>query len=221
MKTPLEKALSYTFSDPALARLALTHRSADRINNERLEFLGDAILGFVVADELLQRNPQASEGDLSRQRSALVNRQTLADLATGLGLGALLILGPGELKSGGRQRQSILADAVEAVVGAVYIDGGMDACRGVVLALYAHLLSSQPATQMAKDPKTQLQEVLQARGEELPLYQVVSIDGEEHQQTFVVTCGVSLLAAPTSGKGSSRRVAEQNAASKALRLLGL
>jgi len=221
MKTPLEKALGYTFSDPALARLALTHRSADRTNNERLEFLGDAILGFVVADELLQRNPQASEGDLSRQRSALVNRQMLAELADGLGLGALLILGPGELKSGGRQRQSILADAVEAVVGAVYIDGGMDACRDVILGLYAQRLTSQPATPMAKDPKTQLQEMLQARGEELPVYEVVSIDGEEHQQTFVVTCRVNPLAAPTSGKGSSRRVAEQNAASKALRLLGL
>ena len=221
MKTPLEKALCYTFSDPALGGLALTHRSADRINNERLEFLGDAILGFVVADELLQRHPQASEGDLSRQRSALVNRQTLAELATELGLGALLILGPGELKSGGRQRQSILADAVEAVVGAVYIDGGMDACREVILRLYAQRLACQPASQMAKDPKTRLQEALQARGEELPFYEVVSIDGEEHQQTFVVTCRVSPLAAPTRGKGSSRRTAEQNAATKALQLLGL
>lgn len=221
MKTPLEKALGYSFSDLTLAQLALTHRSADRINNERLEFLGDAILGFVVADELLQRYPQASEGDLSRQRSALVNRQTLADLAGNLGLGGLLILGPGELKSGGRQRLSILADAVEAVIGAVYIDGGMEACRPVILRLYANLLSSQPASNSAKDAKTQLQEVLQARGAELPFYQVLSIDGEEHQQTFVVTCQVSLLPAPTKGKGSNRRVAEQDAATKALRLLGL
>lgn len=221
MKTPLEKALGYSFSDPALAQLALTHRSAGTINNERLEFLGDAILGFVVADELLRRYPQASEGDLSRQRSALVNRQTLARLAGHLGLGHLLILGPGELKSGGRQRASILADAVEAVIGAVYIDGGMDTCRQVVLGLYGDLLSSQPADHSAKDAKTQLQEVLQARGEQLPFYQVVSIDGEEHQQTFVVTCQISLLPAPTKGKGSNRRVAEQDAATRALRLLGL
>src|SRR5690606_8944676 len=143
MKTSLEKALGYSFSDPELAQLALTHRSADRVNNERLEFLGDAILGFVIADELLQRYPQASEGDLSRQRSALVNKQTLADLALTLGLGPLLILGPGELKSGGRQRASILADAVEAVVGAVYVDGGMQQCRPVILRLYGDLLSSQ------------------------------------------------------------------------------
>ena len=221
MKTSLEKALGYSFSDPALAQLALTHRSADRVNNERLEFLGDAILGFVIADELLQRYPQASEGDLSRQRSALVNKQTLADLALTLGLGPSLILGPGELKSGGRQRASILADAVEAVVGAVYIDGGMQQCRPVILRLYGDLLSSQQATNSAKDPKTQLQEVLQAKGEELPVYQVSSINGEEHSQTFVVTCQISLLPAATTGTGSNRRLAEQDAAAKALRLLGL
>lgn len=217
----LEKSFSYRFADRSLAELALTHRSAARTNNERLEFLGDAILGFLVADELLRRFPDSPEGALSRKRSLLVNQQTLADLATRRHLGEILLLGPGELKSGGKKRESILADAVEAIVGAIYLDGGLEVCRAVVLSLYNDLLDSDLSAVSAKDSKTRLQELLQARCMPLPVYKVVSIDGEEHEQNFLVSCQIGLLSECTLGRGANRRLAEQQAASKALEALGL
>lgn len=217
----LEKGIAYGFSNQSLADLALTHRSASKHNNERLEFLGDAILGFAIADELLRRNPQAPEGELSRLRSRLVNQQTLANLAARLQLGELLVLGPGELKSGGRKRVSILADAVEAIVGAIYLDGGLEACRAVILMLYRDLLDDDSLDVTGKDAKTRLQELLQARGLPLPLYSVSSVDGDAHEQTFVVSCEISLLEKHTVGRGSNRRLAEQQAARNALQALGL
>lgn len=217
----LEKNFSYRFADRALAELALTHRSAARVNNERLEFLGDAILGFLIADELLRRFPESPEGALSRKRSLLVNQQTLADIAVRLELGEILVLGPGELKSGGKKRESILADAVEAVIGAIYLDGGLEVCRKVVLSLYYDLLDNDSSSVTAKDSKTRLQELLQAKCLPLPVYKVLSIDGEEHQQNFLVSCQISLLSECTLGQGVNRRVAEQQAAGQALEALGL
>ena len=217
----LEKNFSYRFADRTLAELALTHRSAARVNNERLEFLGDAILGFLIADELLRRFPESSEGALSRKRSLLVNQQTLAEIAVRLELGEILVLGPGELKSGGKTRESILADAVEAVIGAIYLDGGLEVCRKVVLSLYYDLLDNDSSSVTAKDSKTRLQELLQAKCLPLPVYKVLSIDGEEHQQNFLVSCQISLLSECTLGQGVNRRVAEQQAASQALEALGL
>ena len=217
----LEKNFSYRFANRALAELALTHRSAARVNNERLEFLGDAILGFLIADELLRRFPESPEGALSRKRSLLVNQQTLADIAVRLELGEILVLGPGELKSGGKERESILADAVEAVIGAIYLDGGLEVCRKVVLSLYYDLLDNDSSSVTAKDSKTRLQELLQAKCLPLPVYKVLSIDGEEHQQSFLVSCQISLLSECTLGEGVNRRVAEQQAAGRALEALGL
>jgi ribonuclease-3 len=217
----LEKNFSYRFANRALAELALTHRSAARVNNERLEFLGDAILGFLIADELLRRFPESPEGALSRKRSLLVNQQTLADIAVRLELGEILVLGPGELKSGGKERESILADAVEAVIGAIYLDGGLEVCRKVVLSLYYDLLDNDSSSVTAKDSKTRLQELLQAKCLPLPVYKVLSIDGEEHQQSFLVSCQISLLSESTLGEGVNRRIAEQQAAGRALEALGL
>lgn len=217
----LEKVLQYKFDDSGLAALALTHRSANKLNNERLEFLGDAVLGFIVADELLRRFSDASEGDLSRRRAELVNQSSLARIAQNLHLGDLLHLGPGELKSGGRQRISILADVVEAVLGAIYLDAGLDQCRAILLGFYGDELSVVPGASASKDAKTRLQEHLQAKALQLPRYLVEAIDGEEHLQSFRVSCHISLLPEPTFGSGTNRRIAEQNAAAKALQSLGL
>lgn len=219
--TLLESAFSYKFKDKSLALLALTHRSADPVNNERLEFLGDAILGFTIAAQLYNLYPDAPEGELSRMRASLVNQQSLADIATRLQLGELLILGPGELKSGGRQRESILSDAVEAVFGAVYLDGDLEACRKVVLSVYGDMTVHTGEQDKRKDSKTRLQELLQAKSLALPLYEIISIDGEAHQQTFVVTCQIALLKKATKGVGSNRKIAEQQAAERALQALGL
>jgi ribonuclease-3 len=217
----LEKAFSYSFADQSLARLALTHSSADASSNERLEFLGDAILGFVIAAELFERHPDATEGELSRLRASLVNQQSLADIANALHLGELLILGPGELKSGGRTRASILSDAVEAVLGAIYLDGGLDSVRLAILKIYGNLISNIGREERRKDAKTRLQEFLQSKSMALPVYEVLSISGEDHQQTFVVSCQITLLHEPTSGSGRNRKLAEQQAAEKALSALGL
>lgn len=217
----LEKRLDYQFKDSELAVLALTHRSAEKHNNERLEFLGDSVLGFIVADELLQRFPEASEGDLSRRRAALVNQDFLSQIAHQLNLGDLLHLGLGELKSGGRQRASILADAVEAVLGAIYLDAGLAQCRKLLLSLYGDELSVMLAAQTSKDSKTRLQEFLQSKALRLPKYKVEAIDGEEHSQNFRVSCYISLLPEPTEGVGTNRRIAEQNAAANALKSLGI
>jgi len=212
----LENGIGYCFKDAGIARQALTHRSADRHNNERLEFLGDAILGFLIAEELSVRFPDAPEGELSRMRARLVNQQNLADIAAAVGIGELLILGPGELKSGGRQRASILADAMEAVLGALYQDGGLEACRDCVLRLFEGQFLTQISTELHKDAKTQLQETLQARGLPVPRYEVLAVEGTDHEQIFVVSCRVIPLQQATVGRGRNRRLAEQDAAAQAL-----
>ena len=213
--------LGYRFADPTLLISALTHRSAGGINNERLEFLGDAVLGLVIAEALFKRYPDASEGELSRLRASLVRKQTLAELARDLCLGDCLRLGSGELKSGGYRRDSILADALEAIFGAVYLDGGFAACAALIMSLYAERLERLPARPLAvKDPKTRLQELLQGRRMELPEYRVVSVHGDAHAQVFEVECRSLQLGEATLGYGSSRRRAEQQAAQQMLALLG-
>lgn len=213
------RELGYQFSRTALLEDALTHRSAGSKNNERLEFLGDAILNFTIAAELYRRFELAAEGDLSRLRASLVNAAALARLARQLSLGECLTLGSGEMKSGGFRRESILADALEAVFGAVYLDGGFEACRNLILRLYHDTLASLPAVADLKDPKTQLQEFLQSRKLPLPVYQVVDVGGEPHNQTFVVECQAAGLIEVVRGRGGSRRKAEQDAAVQALRSL--
>lgn len=216
----LLRRLGYRFSDVSLLVSALTHRSAGGDNNERLEFLGDAILGLVIAAALYTRYPEASEGELSRLRAALVKKQTLAELARDLGLGEALRLGSGELKSGGYRRDSILADALEAVFGAVYLDGGFTACTKLITDLYAPRLQKLPDDAGAlKDPKTRLQEYLQGRGQDLPIYQVTSVYGDPHAQTFEVECKVAAIDQVSRGTGSSRRRAEQQAARQMLESL--
>lgn len=206
----LRAALGYNFRRPEWLEEALTHRSASANNNERLEFLGDALLNLVVAEVLYHRHPKASEGELSRLRASLVKGETLAKLARELKLGENLRLGPGELKSGGARRESILSDALEAVIGAVYLDGGLAACRDLILTLYRENLESLASASELKDPKTRLQEYLQAYQQPLPVYSVLEIRGEPHAQSFTVECAVAELRAVATG--SSRRKAEQEAA---------
>lgn len=203
--------LPYHFRDPSLAALALTHRSAGKPNNERMEFLGDALLGAIVAEMLFETHPKAAEGEMSRLRAQLVNGQALATVARELELGDRLKLGSGELKSGGFRRDSILADAFEALMAAVYLDGGFDACRSVVRSLFAERVAALPRS--SKDAKTRLQEWLQAQGWPLPQYELVATEGEEHARIFEVNCVIAQpLAVAASGRGSSRRLAEQDAA---------
>jgi ribonuclease III len=210
------RRIGHSFGDIALLELAMTHRSYGGQNNERLEFLGDSIVNFVIAEALYQRFPQAREGQLSRLRARLVRGQTLAELAREMDFGDYLRLGSGELKSGGQRRDSILADAVEAVIGAIYLDVGMDTARARVLAWYAARLEAIDLQDTQKDPKTRLQEFLQSRQVALPRYEVVSVEGEAHDQIFTVECHVELLEAHTLGTGTSRRHAEQQAAEMAL-----
>ena len=217
----LERQLGYTFQNQELMLLALTHRSYAGRNNERLEFLGDAILNFVAGEALFERFPQAREGQLSRLRARLVKGETLAVLARGFSLGDYLRLGSGELKSGGYRRESILADALEALIGAIYLDSGMDRARERVLAWLTNELESLTLVDTNKDPKTRLQEFLQSRGCELPQYEVVDIQGDPHCRTFYVECRVSLLNEKTCGQGASRRIAEQVSAAAALVALGV
>ncbi len=212
----LQGRLGYAFNDPGLLDQALTHRSLGPRNNERLEFLGDAILGFVVAELLYQVEPDAHEGRLTRLRAHLVRRETLAAIARDLDLGEALRLGPGELKSGGRGRDSILADACEAMIGAIYLDAGLSPCRGVLETLYRDRLARAAREVGLKDPKTRLQEVLQGRGRGLPQYTVVNLEGAPHDQSFTVECTADGIPRPVTGFGSSRRKAEQDAAHKAL-----
>lgn len=216
----LERVLGHAFQRPELLQTALTHRSFDKHNNERLEFLGDAILNYLIAEDLFGRFPTASEGELSRLRASVVKGATLAELAGGLQLGPHLRLGPGELKSGGFRRESILADALEAIIGALYLDVGMDACRERVLCWFGPRLSGLSLRGTLKDPKTRLQEQLQARGLALPTYEVLRVEGEHHAQTFVVDCHVEALGLHTQGTGSNRRRAEQEAARAALKAGG-
>jgi ribonuclease-3 len=215
-----EERLGYRFRDPALLDVALTHRSAGRANYERLEFLGDSVLNFVVAVLTFHEYPLGSEGDLSRYRSALVSSQTLAAVAGELGLGEQLRLGGGELKSGGYRRGSILADSLEAVFGAVYLDDGLEAARTVIHRLLASRLADLPEAEALKDPKTRLQEQLQSRGLPLPKYAVEEVAGEPHEQWFVASCDVGALGLREQGEGASRRRAEQEAAARMLATLG-
>jgi ribonuclease-3 len=217
----LERQLGYTFKDQELMVLALTHRSFAGRNNERLEFLGDAILNFVAGEALFDRFPLAREGQLSRLRARLVKGETLAVLARGFDLGEYLRLGSGELKSGGFRRESILADALEALIGAIYLDAGMEVARERVLAWLAGEFEGLTLVDTNKDPKTRLQEFLQSRGCELPRYEVVDIQGEPHCRTFFVECEIILLNEKSRGQGVSRRIAEQVAAAAALIALGV
>ncbi len=209
---PRDLPIAYRFNDPSLADQALTHRSAGNSNNERLEFLGDGVLNFIVADLLYQAFYDASEGDLSRQRARLVRKETLADIARQLGLGELLTLGPGESRSGGFRRDSILGDAVEALLGAVYLDGGFDAAAALVREWYAPRIAALPPAEELKDAKTRLQEALQGRSLPLPDYELVGASGPDHARSFDVRCRVHKLGIEVTAKGSSRRRAEQAAA---------
>ena len=219
----LKAVLGYSFPDSAWLELALTHRSVSGSrNNERLEFLGDSILNFVVADYLFQRFPQENEGRLSRLRASLVKQETLASVARDLKLGDFLKLGPGELKSGGFRRDSILADTVEALLGAIYQDcGDMRVCADRIQAWFGTRLDEAGQEAIIKDSKSRLQEYLQGRRLALPNYTVTAVQGEAHNQSFQVRCDVPGLASPTEGSGLSRRIAEQNAAAQALHLLGI
>lgn len=212
----VREQLGYEAREPLLFSAALTHRSAAGPNNERLEFLGDAVLNLVIARHLYEAFPEASEGDLSRLRARVVSSQPLAEVAAQLGLGEALQLGSGELKTGGFRRQSILADALEAVCGALFLDGGLEAARPVIEKLFEPRIAALPAPASLKDAKTRLQEYLQSRGYSLPRYSVERTEGEAHQQTFHVICEVSELGVSGQGSGSSRRRAEQEAAERVL-----
>ncbi|MGH8039361.1 MAG: ribonuclease III [Stenotrophomonas sp.] len=212
--------IGHAFNDPGLLQQALTHRSAGTPNNERLEFLGDSIVNMMIAEALYQRWPKADEGALTRARAELVREGALAVIARTLELGDRLTLGPGEMKSGGHRRDSILADALEAIVAAIYLDAGFAACQAVVLPWFGPSMEALPATgKPEKDPKTRLQEWLQGRQKALPLYELVSESGDDHAKTFRVRCGVADPAVSTEGEGASRRLAEQQAAAAALEQL--
>ncbi len=212
----LVRRLGYEFRDFALAEQALTHRSFGNTHNERLEFLGDSLLNFLIAEALYQRFPTVREGDLSRMRASLVKGETLAEIAREFELGDWLNLGPGELKSGGHRRDSILADAVEALIGAIYLDGGIEACRERVLVWFEQRLGAVSPGEVNKDAKTRLQELLQARQRPLPVYHLVDTRGEAHSQQFAVECELVSLGLRFPGLGSSRRSAEQSAAQAAI-----
>lgn len=216
----LIRSLEYEFRQPELLEAAVTHRSAGSHNNERLEFLGDAALGFVVAEWLFDKFPDASEGQLSRLRASLVKRGTLADVARDLDIGDYLRLGSGELKSGGFRRDSILADALEAILGAILLDRGHEACRACIHRLFEKKINGLSHVDELKDPKTLLQEMLQSRRFDLPVYDVVSVSGKAHQQHFVVECQVADLELSVTGEGGTRRGAEQAAAQRMLDQVG-
>jgi len=211
--------IGHEFADPELLQRALTHRSAGSRNYERLEFLGDALVNLIVAEALFQRLPRADEGMLTRARATLVRESSLASIARDLKLGDQLQLGPGELKSGGFRRESILADALEGVVAAIYLDAGFEACRAAVLRWFDQALTEAPERMRDKDPKTALQEWLQGARLALPQYELTATDGEEHCKTFHVRCLLSSPEYECSGSGSSRREAEQAAAAAALQWL--
>ena len=217
MADDLDRRLGHAFRRPELLDQALTHRSHGARHNERLEFVGDAVLNCVVARALFERFPDLPEGDLSRVRASLVNRDTLADVARRLELSGAIRLGEGELKSGGAERPSILADALEAIYGAVFLDGGFEAARGVIDRTFAEVLGNADPSALGKDPKTRLQEWLQGRRLPVPAYRIVTVDGEAHAQTFTAECAIASLEIATLGQGTSRRVAEQVAAEAAWR----
>ena len=212
----LEKSIKYKFKDDKLLALAMTHRSHSGMNNERLEFLGDSILNFVVADLLFKKFNDLDEGDLSRLRSQLVKEEPLSKLGNGLKIGDFLNLGVGELKSSGWRRPSILADAFEALIGAIFIDGGMKSAYKFIEDSYADLIEKINPKEIYKDPKTILQEFLQAQKVPLPSYEVINVEGEAHNQLFTVTCVVSKFDVKAEGGGRSRKIAEQEAAKEAM-----
>ena len=215
----LLRLLQYRFREPSLLALALTHRSRGSNNNERLEFLGDSVLNLIISALLYERFPDLSEGDLTRLRASLVNKPSLAALARELSLGQHLQLGEGELRSGGFDRDSILADALEAVFGAIYLDGGVDEARRVIASRYRDSLERLDPRAVPKDPKTRLQEYLQKRSLPTPDYVVTQVSGDAHNQRFVVECRTEALDELVRGEGNSRRLAEQQAAALALERL--
>jgi ribonuclease-3 len=215
----LIKKLGYEFNAPHLLLQALTHRSAKGEHNERLEFLGDSILGFVIAEALYQKFPKHDEGDLTRMRSSLVKGVTLAELARDFNLGECLILGPGELKSGGHRRESILEDAIEAIIGAIYLDSDLNTCKTLIIKWFNDRLQVIKPGNEQKDPKTRLQEFLQGRKIALPSYEVIDTTGQSHNQEFTVRCQTSIIDEVVIAKGTSRRKAEQQAAEQILQLI--
>lgn len=215
----LQRALGHEFADPALLTMALTHRSAGSRNNERLEFLGDSIVNHIIADALYHRFPDAREGEMSRMRASLVKGDTLAELARELQLGEYLLLGPGERKSGGYRRSSILADTLEALAGAILLDAGFQRCRECVLGWFGTRLEHLASGVADKDAKTRLQEYLQGRGNPLPEYELLAITGDDHEQVFSIACRLSKPQMLAEGSGRSRRKAEQAAALSALQRL--
>jgi ribonuclease III len=215
----LFRRLGYSFQQSTLIEQALTHRSYSTAHNERLEFLGDSILNFVIAEALFQRFPDTREGELTRMRATLIREQTLAEIARELQLGDDIYLGSGEMKSGGKRRESILADTLEALIGAIYLDGGIAICTERVLTWFDARLQQILPGEINKDPKTRVQEWLQARGQALPVYELVATHGEEHNQQFDVVCRVPSLPEQFTGTGMSRRAAEQVAAQSALAFL--
>ncbi|MBU2923233.1 ribonuclease III [Colwellia sp. 4_MG-2023] len=212
----LSKKIGYSFSQPELLVQALTHRSAKGQHNERLEFLGDSILGFVIAKALFDKFPKHNEGDLTRMRSSLVKGVTLAEIGRDFNLGEYLILGPGELKSGGHRRESILEDAIEAIIGAVYLDSNISQCKKLILSWFAQRLDAIKPGNEQKDPKTRLQEYLQGRKIPLPVYDVIDTSGQSHNQHFTVSCITEVVNKEVIAQGTSRRKAEQAAAQEVL-----
>lgn len=211
--------IDYRFTDPGLLQDSLTHRSKGARNNERLEFLGDSVLNLVVSSRLFELRPDAQEGDLSRMRARLVRGLSLADIASGLGLGKQLNLGESELKSGGFRRASILADAFEALLGAIFLDGGYGACRAVILDLFDPLIDKLPSADDLKDPKTRLQEWLQGSARPLPEYELFREEGADHAKKFHVSCTLPDDGTVVEAVGNSRRKAEQAAAKQVMQLL--
>lgn len=219
VRTGLMALLPASVPDSDALRQALTHRSAGQCHNERLEYLGDSVLNFIIADRLYQVRPEAPEGELSRLRAALVNKDSLAVIARDQGMGELLSLGEGERKSGGHRRDSILADALEAVIGAVYVLTDFETTRDFVLKLYASRFASLPSAESLKDPKTRLQEWLQRRNLDVPDYEILEVSGKPHDQHFKAACHIPARELSVKGEGSSRRRAEQAAAVKAMEAL--
>jgi len=215
----LSRIIHYTFNDPSFMIMALTHRSFSSQHNERLEFLGDSVLSFLIANELYKRFPRIDEGDLSRLRAQLVKESSLSTIATSMGLGDFIRLGEGELKSAGWRRPSILADTFESIIGAIYLDGGIEPTHEFVLRFFETQLNEIDPKLIQKDPKTLLQELLQSKKSDLPIYTVVSIEGEAHSQIFTIECQIKKSNIKTQGVGNSRRIAEQEAASKAYQLM--
>ncbi len=217
----MKNVLGHDFSNTELLTMALTHRSFSRNHNERLEFLGDALLGMFIADELYIKFPESAESDLTRLRSSLVKKEALAQLAKQLDLGSHIRFGIGENKSGGRQKESLLANTLEALIGAIYLDSDLENCRRFILKLYASLLDELTAENIPKDPKSELQEYLQANKKSLPAYNVVAEEGEAHDKLFTIECSVDGITKPIVAKGRSKRNAEQTAARTALEMIAL